>query len=71
MNENSRKILRKEFFKDINDLLELHKRFLNDSEGCDLEYDNWDFVLDARQNMFVKWIIEREKRLMELEKNQP
>jgi hypothetical protein len=57
-NEEIRKI-RFEFFKDLNELLELHKRFLQDSEGSDPDGDNWDFVLDACQNIFVDWVLKK------------
>lgn len=58
MKESEIKKLRAEFFKDIHELLQLHKEFCRDSEGCDPDCDNWDLVLDYCQNFFVKWIIE-------------
>ena len=49
--------LRKQFMSDMNDILILHKNFIDDSEGGDSENDNWDFVLDGCNNLFVKWIV--------------
>lgn len=57
-NDELRKI-RFEFFADLRQLLDHHKRFLEDSEGNDPSCDNWDWVLDDCQNIFVKWIVEK------------
>jgi hypothetical protein len=38
----------------------LHEEFIHYPEGgLDDDYDNYDRVLDAMQNFFVKWIIEK------------
>lgn len=61
--------LREEFFKDLKDLLDLHERFLEDPEGQNPDDDNWDFVLDKFQNIFVDWVL--RKHLMFKENNDP
>ena len=43
--------------KDLHNLLETHKRFIDDPEYEDDQGDAWDFVLDDCQNLYVKWIL--------------
>lgn len=47
---------RKEFMTDLHNLLETHKRFIDDPEYEDYQGDAFDFVLDDMQNIYVKWI---------------
>jgi hypothetical protein len=49
-------IVRADFMNDIHKILELYDKFLQDPGETDKDCDNWDFLLDECQNMFVKWI---------------
>ena len=48
---------RKEFMKDLHNLLETHKRFIDNPEYEDDQGDAFDFILDDCQNLYVKWVL--------------
>lgn len=51
---------RSEFMNDLHDLLKTHERFIDDPFYEDYQGDNWDFVLDDCNNLFVKWILKND-----------
>ena len=61
VSEEQVKRLRSKFLDDLSNVLHLHLKCKGDPQNGDPLNEDWENLLDACQNMFVKWVVKIEE----------